>query len=103
MTVDARALLAGAAGIDFRYEAQEIRPSILSLLPSTRRVALISRVSVARKSAQRQRLCGLPLDVIELSGLTFADTLRRVATLPPDTVVLIDGPLLDAAGRTTPA
>ncbi len=105
MTIDAPALLPDAAGIDFRFDFAEALPAVLALVPGTMHVALVAGTSAlerARTVGSAEAVRRANLDPIIVSELTFAETLARVATLPPHSVAFINGPLMDAAGAAMP-
>lgn len=75
---------------------------ITTTVPNTRRIALIRGNSVAERARDLPYLSdvergGLALE--DLGGLAMEDVLRRVATLPGDTVAILVGFQVDAAGR----
>ncbi|HEX9191672.1 MAG TPA: histidine kinase [Candidatus Deferrimicrobiaceae bacterium] len=77
----------------------------LRMRPGTRRVALIAGISrndiyteqIARKGLEP--FAGR-LEVIDLTRLPMEETLARVSSLPPDTVVFYGSILRDGSGRT---
>jgi signal transduction histidine kinase len=106
MTVDASAALPDASGLIFRFPFADALSAVRSILPDTRHVALISGSSAlerARTAGTSDDVRRAGLEPIDLSGLTMAGILARVAKLPDHTIVFISGPLVDADGRATPA
>jgi signal transduction histidine kinase len=106
MTIDPAAALPGASGIVFRFDFADALSTVTGILPDTRHVALITGASAleqARTTGIADDVRRAGLDPIALTDLTMEMLLGRVATLPPQTIVFVAGPLVDAAGRATPA
>jgi signal transduction histidine kinase len=106
MSVDPAAMLPAAAGMVFRFTFAETLEQIRSVIPDLRHVAVIrgaSELEQARTSGYGDDTTRAGLDYIDLSSLTFADVLARVAALPPHTALFVSGPLVDVHGRATSA
>lgn len=77
----------------------------LRLCPNTRRIAFVSSVSngfieiYRRYLKQVQDVATNRFEVIELVGLSIAETKQRLSTLPPHTIVFYPGIWLDGAGQ----
>lgn len=92
--------------IAVRYELEGTLRDAVALLPETEHVALVGGSNAQDRFFRDQarlavRAVGERLDVIDLTGLTVADTLQRVATLPDRTIVLSLSFLAHAAGLYT--
>ena len=73
-----------------------------TLLPDTRRVALVGGASAPEQRYHeliRQAVQGVGLDVIDLTKLPLADVLARVSHLPEHTVVVQSSYQVDGEGR----
>lgn len=91
--------------IPMRYDVEGTVRLALRLLPDTRRVALISGVTPMNRlfadlHQQRLRGFGDRLELIDLGGLTLEELLKRLAELPPRTIVLGSSFAVDGAGRS---
>ena len=84
--------------------AGDVLETALRMRPGTRRVALIGGVARTDRYSQEVARKGLErfagrLELIDLTMLSMDETLTRVASLPPDTIVLYGSILRDGAGR----
>jgi len=82
-----------------------IMDSAFRMRPGTKRVALVagtSRNDVAGESIFRKGLepYAAKIDLIDLTKLPMQETLARVGSLPPDTIVLYSAIFTDGAGRS---
>jgi signal transduction histidine kinase len=98
------ALPPGFTVITVRYDIEGTLRAAIGLLPETRHVALIGGVSPHEQSfhevaRQAVRAFGDRLDVIDLTGLSLDELLRRVSALPERTIALASSFQVDAAGR----
>jgi signal transduction histidine kinase len=89
----------GATGFRIRFDVGETLDVARALLPGTQRLAFVSGADpyaalVLAAVAERPEL-----EVIRLQDLPLEETLRRLATLPPDTFVLYGGISADGTGR----
>ena len=81
-----------AIGIIYADNAYEIAKSALMLRPGTKHIAFVAGASPLDISfkvpilREIRRATG-GMDLIDLSGLSMEETLSRVHTLPPDTIV----------------
>ncbi len=76
----------------------------LHLCPKTKRVAMISGKSPNDASVEHQYRADLKpyadkLDLIDLTGLSIEETLSRVSSLPPNTLVFFSSMFQDGTGR----
>jgi PAS domain S-box-containing protein len=75
------------------------------LCPDTRRIAFVSSgdngyVEFYRRDLERvESFATNRLEVIKLVGLTMAETKRRLAELPPQTIIFYNGIWIDGAGQ----
>jgi signal transduction histidine kinase len=95
----------GVTAIPMRYDVEATVRLALRLLPGARRVALSSGVSpmdLHFEDMHRQQLevFGDRLELIDLTGLSLEELLKRVAALPDDTILLLAGISVDGAGRS---
>src|SRR4051812_5358343 len=75
---------------------------ITAVVPNTRRIAVIRGASVAERARDAPYLLDIErhgLGVQDLGGLTMDQIRQRVTTLPNDTVAILIGLQVDAAGR----
>lgn len=82
----------------------DVMDGALSLLPHTKRIALIAGTSPTDRQGERgYRLAFKPyakkMELVDLTKLSMKDTLARVASLPPDTFVVYSSMLRDGTGR----
>jgi two-component system, cell cycle sensor histidine kinase and response regulator CckA len=88
----------------------ETLDAAMRLCPDTRRIAFVSSVGngfieiYRRYLKQVQDFATNRFEVIELVGLTMAETQQRLSALPPQTIVFYTGIWVDGAGQvfTTP-
>lgn len=96
----------GATGVSQVCVADTTLPTLnlaLALLPQTRHVALVGlrsgvdplRPGLANALAAHRS----QVDVIDLGGRTLDELRQAVSSLPPDTVIFLGGPDIDAQGR----
>jgi signal transduction histidine kinase len=90
----------GVTGFELVIDPGATLDAALALLPGTKRVALVSgrdphddRMDAA--VAERADA----LEAVRLRDLSLAETRRRLATLPPDSVVVYSGIWVDGAGQ----
>ena len=99
------ALRKRATGIIYVDNAYEIAQSALRLRPGTKYIAFIAGASPLDISfkvpilREIKRAAG-GMELIDLSGLTIAETLSRVHNLPPDTIVFNTSIFRDKEGVT---
>jgi len=91
-------------GVDIAENPVSVLETALRMRPGTKRVALIAGVSGNDVYAEQVARKGLEpfagrLELIELTKLPMEETLARVASLPPDTVVFYASIFQDGAGR----
>jgi signal transduction histidine kinase/ABC-type uncharacterized transport system substrate-binding protein len=84
---------------------ESVLETALRMRPGTRRVALVGGVAQTDRYSQEVARKGLErfagrLERIDLTMLSMEETLARVASLPPDTIVFYSSILRDGAGRT---
>jgi hypothetical protein len=77
----------------------------LRLRPKTKRIALIAGASPNDILSEQQIRTGLKryaekIDLIDLTKLSMEETLSRVGSLPPDTIVAYSAIFRDGAGKT---
>lgn len=82
----------------------ELMQSIFTLTPNAKHIALICGSSISDRDSEtvyRQQIERYKdrITLISLNQLTLEEILRRVATLPPNTVVLYGSLFEDAAGK----
>jgi signal transduction histidine kinase len=82
-----------------------IMDSVFRMRPGTKRVALVAGVSQADIAGEEIFRKGLKpyvgrIDLIDLTGLPMRETLSRVGSLPPDTIILYSTIFTDGAGRS---
>ena len=82
-----------------------ILDSAFRLRPDTKRVALVAGTSRNDVASERIFRKGLEsyakkFDLIDLTKLTMQETLARVGSLPPDTIVLFSAIFTDGAGQS---
>ena len=91
-------------GLIFSYDLEKTFAAALSLLPETKRIALINGDSwiekMNRSSIDRvlDQFRGR-LELIDLSGLPIDDLKTRLASLPDQTIVYFNAMMLDDKGR----
>ena len=93
----------GFSVLTTRFDMEGTVRAALSLLPDTRHVALVGGASqpeqvyhdLIRKAVARAS----GVDAIDLTGLSIADALARVASLPVHTVVIQSSYQVDGTGR----
>jgi PAS domain S-box-containing protein len=91
------AQIMGDNGIDLLDDAQRLRPG-------TKRVALVAGTApvdegIARIFREALKRYSGRLDLIDLTRLPMAETLARVGSLPPDTIVIYADIARDGAGQ----
>lgn len=92
-------------GIIYADNAYAVAQSALRLRPGTKHIAFVAGVSAIDISfkvpvlREIKRAAG-EIELIDLSGLTIGETLSRVHTLPPDTIVLYTSMFRDKEGVT---
>jgi signal transduction histidine kinase len=94
-----------ATGIIYADNAYEIVESALKLMPETKHIAFVAGVSAIDISFKVSILKEIKresggMDLLDLSGLTIGETLSRVHTLPPDTIVFHTSIFKDKDGVT---
>jgi signal transduction histidine kinase len=104
LTIDISQTLPGATGVVFEDTLRPALGVIKTILPGTKRVALIYGASPLEQSrfsgwAARVREIDPNLEAMDLGGLTMGDVLKRVAHLPGDAVILNLTVQVDAAGE----
>ncbi|AKJ01239.1 phospho-acceptor domain-containing protein [Archangium gephyra] len=89
-----------------KYDMRATAELALRLMPDTRRLAFVNGSSPWEQAQQERMLRELRplleqrgLEFIDLSGLSLAEMLERVGTLPADTVVLTFTFIIDSTGR----
>jgi signal transduction histidine kinase len=89
-----------------KYNMRATAELALRLMPDTRRLAFVNGSSPWEQAQQEQMLRELRplleqrgLEVIDLGGLSLAEMLERVGTLPADTAVLTFTFIIDSTGR----
>ena len=92
-----------ASGIEAEHPFPQSLGLITSILPGTRRIAVVGGASRAERTrnaryASDVRRAGL--DFLDLGDLTLDALVERVGTLAADTVPILVGFQVDAAGRT---
>ena len=92
-------------GVMIAENTGDVLEAALRMRPSTKRVALVAGVSRNDVYAEQVARRGLEpyagrLELIDLTKLSMDETLARVATLPPDTIVLYSSIFQDGAGRS---
>lgn len=99
--VDPTVRLPEASGLVFRFTFAEALAVARAVVPGAQHVALISGSSYLEKDRTAgyvTEVRGAGLEFIDLTGLRFQDVLKRVGRLPPETIVFLSGPLVDADG-----
>ncbi len=99
---DTRSALPQAGGLMLEDHFPDALGTIKTILPETRRVALVygaSGVEMKRWRGFAERVRQADLEAIELAGVSMEDVVAAVARLPTQTVVIILGPSLDAKGH----
>jgi signal transduction histidine kinase len=91
-------------GVILGDNAASVLESALRLRPGTKRVALVAGTSANDVYSETVFRNGLKpyagkLDLIDLTKLSMQETLVRVGSLPPDTIVLYSSILRDGAGQ----
>jgi signal transduction histidine kinase len=103
LTIDIGESLPQASGVVFEDHFHPALAVIKGLLPDTRHIALVhgafpgERARFAR-FASAVRSANLGLEPVDLGGLDMDDLLRRVASLPPGTVLFLFSTQADARG-----
>jgi signal transduction histidine kinase len=93
-----------ATGIIYADNAYEIAQSALMLRPGTKHIAFVagtSHIDISFKVPIMREIkrAAEGRELIDLSGLTMRETLSRVHTLPPDTIVFHTSIFRDKAGE----
>ena len=90
----------GVTGFELVIDPGATLDAALALLPGTKRVALVSGRDPHddRMDAAVAERAGA-LEAVRLRDLSLAETRRRLATLPPDSVVVYSGIWVDGAGQ----
>jgi hypothetical protein len=99
--VDTRSSLPLAGGLLVEDSFPDALGVMKTILPATRRVALLyggSAIEIVRWRGLADRVREAGLEPIELVGGSMEETHRAVAQLPPNTVVVIFGPVVDTTG-----
>jgi signal transduction histidine kinase len=101
--VDLGATYPTASGIEAEHPFPQSLGLITSILPGTKRIAVVGGASRAERTrnaryASDVRRAGL--DFLDLGDLTLDALVERVGTLAADTVPILVGFQVDAAGRT---
>lgn len=91
-------------GTNFTQDFLGTVEAALQLQPETTHLALVSGSSKADRFNRAYALNQLKplqnrIDIIELSGLSKAETIKRLSTLPKNTIVLICSFFVDGAGQ----
>lgn len=91
-------------GVIIGENSEGVLETALRMRPGTKRVALVGGVAVSDRYSQAVARKGLErfagrLELIDLTMLPMEETLTRVASLPPDTIVFYSSILRDAAGK----
>ena len=105
MRVDTRTLLPQAGGMLMDDPFFDFMDDVKRILPDTKRVALVygaSSLEAARWGGYPEKVRKANLEPIELIGLSLEDTRAAVVRLPPQTVVLVMHPSVDAQGHVVP-
>src|SRR5262245_42964484 len=94
----------GFTGTNFHQDYVGTVQAALQLQPDTRHLALISGSSKADRFNRAYVLNQLKplqnrIDIIEIAGLSSAETLKRLSTLPKNTIVLIVSFFVDGEGQ----
>jgi hypothetical protein len=103
--VDTRRELPQAGGMLLEDHFSDAAGVIKTILPETKRVALVYGGSAVERSRWRlipDKVREVGLEPIELVGLSMDDLRAAVARLPAETVVLILQPSVDARGDVLP-
>ncbi|MGH7993669.1 MAG: hypothetical protein ACREDQ_09145, partial [Limisphaerales bacterium] len=87
-------------------DVQGTLKTAVQLLPGTRRIAFVSPGGAAGDAAESYQrdlqhaedFCGNRFELLNLVGLTMADTKHRLAELPPGTIVFYDDIRTDGSG-----
>jgi len=86
-----------------RFDQRDTLRAALALFPKTRRVAVVAGAeSEGRTTPHLEAVVATVdprLERIDLIGLPMTELRRRVASLPPDTIVLYGGIYLDGGGQ----
>jgi signal transduction histidine kinase/ABC-type uncharacterized transport system substrate-binding protein len=95
--------IANATGFLTTFDFKGTIDAAIKLLPKTRRLALVSGVSLSeqllRSLIDRDlQQFGNRLDLIDLTGLPLEELSRRVSSLPEHTIILFVGMQLDKSG-----
>jgi signal transduction histidine kinase len=99
--VDTRTSLPQAGGILLDDHFVEMLGVMKTILPDTRHVALLhgaSAIEIARWRALPDYVRKAGLEPIDLASVSMEDTLPKIAGLPPQSVVLVLAPVVDANG-----
>jgi signal transduction histidine kinase len=102
VSVDTRSALPQAGGMLLEDHFLDALGVIKTILPATKRVALVygaSAIELTRFRDYREKVRTAGLEPIELAGMSIEGTLEAVARLPAQTAVIILAPSLDANGR----
>ncbi|HSB06223.1 MAG TPA: ABC transporter substrate binding protein [Thermodesulfobacteriota bacterium] len=88
-----------------RANVTVLMDSILRLRPKTKRIALVAGTAANDILSDQQNRAALKpyaekINLIDLTGLSMKDTLSRVGSLSPDTIVLYSTILRDGAGKS---
>jgi signal transduction histidine kinase len=92
----------GVTFVTTRFDMDGTLNAALSLLPDTRRVALVGGAGAPERPLHRlarQAVAERGLELDDLTSLSMADLLARVSRLPEHTAVLVSGYEMDGAGR----
>lgn len=100
--VDVPTMLPQAGGILLTDHTLDALAVIKTILPDTKRVAMLIGASALEKLrwrsfADKVRMAGL--EPIELAAMSMDDSLAALSRLPPETVVFILQPAIDARGH----
>lgn len=103
--VDTPTVLPQAGGLLLTDHTADALAVVKTILPDTKRVALLIGASALeqlrwRSFADKVRMVGL--EPIELAALSMEDSLAALSRLPPQTVVFILQPAIDAKGHVLP-
>ncbi|HUM14910.1 MAG TPA: ATP-binding protein [Candidatus Nitrosotalea sp.] len=103
-TVAGLSIPPGMAVIPIRFDFEETIRAALELLPATRRVALVGGASTRdRRNNDRVRQAvqahGDRLELIDLTDLSIEVLMKRLSTLPEQTIVVASSYLADGTGR----
>ncbi len=107
-TVAQMSLPAEATGVELLLDRQRTLQVALGLHPDARRVVIVgggsaSDLETARLAERLARAQSPTIEVVQLAGTVLEAQLRRVASLPRDSVIVFTSYRADSLGRSTVA